>query len=85
MPAQGDLVGHGSIRLLPIANIRRDGLTQHRSSLDAEIVAEYAALMSEGVAFPPVRVWWDGGVLLAFGRLQAHRRGGGREPLGAVG
>jgi hypothetical protein len=49
------------VRLLSISAIREDGQTQHRVALDPSIIAEYASLMREGVTFPPVRVWWDGG------------------------
>jgi len=40
--------------------IRKDGETQQRLEINLEIVAEYAALMRDGVVFPPIRVWWDG-------------------------
>ena len=33
---------------------------QHRISHDSQLIADYAALIREGVEFPPVRVWWDG-------------------------
>jgi hypothetical protein len=46
--------------LLLISSIRTDGETQHRNSLDTKTVHEYAALMRDGVTFPPLRVWWDG-------------------------
>lgn len=45
---------------LPISSIRKDGQTQHRVATDPNVVAEYAALMREGVAFPAITVWWDG-------------------------
>src|ERR1035437_3553287 len=48
------------VQILLISVIRRDGHTQHRVAVDPSIIAEYASLMREGVAFPPVRVWWDG-------------------------
>jgi len=48
------------VQILLISVIRRDGRTQHRVAVDPTIIAEYASLMREGVAFPPVRVWWDG-------------------------
>jgi hypothetical protein len=48
------------VQMLLISVIRRDGHTQHRVAVDPSIIAEYASLMREGVAFPPVRVWWDG-------------------------
>jgi hypothetical protein len=40
--------------------IRIDGDTQPREELDQEMVAEYAELMRDGVAFPPVIVFFDG-------------------------
>src|ERR1035438_3280634 len=48
------------LRTIPIASIRKDGETQHRTLIDSEVVAEYSALMLEGILFPPIRVWWDG-------------------------
>jgi len=50
----------GRVRLLPLSSVRKDGNTQNRFRIDPELVAQYAALMGEGVEFPPVRVWWDG-------------------------
>lgn len=51
---------HIDLRRVPLSSLRRDGETQHRAALDVEIIEEYAALMAEGVAFPPLRVWFDG-------------------------
>jgi len=48
------------IRLLELVKIRRDGGTQCRLSLDEDVVREFADLMTDGVTFPPVRVWYDG-------------------------
>jgi hypothetical protein len=48
------------VRPVPIQSIRKDGQTQHRAAIDLEIAEQYAALMQEGVVFPPVRLWWDG-------------------------
>src|SRR5437879_4689616 len=45
---------------LPLELLRLDGGTQGRVATDPTIVSEYAALMSEGVAFPAIRVWHDG-------------------------
>jgi hypothetical protein len=45
---------------LAISTLRKDGGTQHRITIDPSIVEEYAALMLEGVVFPPVTVWYDG-------------------------
>jgi hypothetical protein len=67
------------VDLLEIANIRKDGGTQHRLAVDQGIVAEYASLMLEGVVFPPVRVWYDGTnywLTDGFQRLAAAERDG---------
>lgn len=45
---------------IEISKIRTDAGTQHRSGINASIVAEYAQLMEQAIAFPPVRVWSDG-------------------------
>jgi transposase-like protein len=53
--------GHGpELRELPIASVRKDGHTQHRTVVDPKVIAEYAALISEGAVFSPVTVWFDG-------------------------
>ena len=62
---------------LELAHIRTDGDTQGRAALDEAVVAEYAALMAEGVQFPPVRVWFDGQAYWladGFHRVNAARR-----------
>jgi hypothetical protein len=46
--------------MLLASQIRRDGQTQHRLEVDPLVIKEYAALMVDGVVFPPVRVWFDG-------------------------
>ena len=58
------LNGHGAIdagddesSALEISTIRRDGATQHRRSLDEQLVALYVERMSEGSDFPPITVW----------------------------
>jgi phage N-6-adenine-methyltransferase len=43
-----------------ISDIRNDGGTQSRDSLDAATVAEYADAMANGAAFPAVVVFYDG-------------------------
>jgi len=48
------------VTLLPISCVRRDGGTQPRVAISARIGAECAVLMRQRVAFPPIRVWWDG-------------------------
>lgn len=40
--------------------IRRDGGTQSRVLLNDEVVGDYAEAMREGVAFPPVVIFFDG-------------------------
>ena len=45
---------------LDLPQIRRDGGTQGRVSINQTVVAEYAYLMKTGCQFPPVRVWFDG-------------------------
>lgn len=47
-------------KLLPLADIRRDGGTQPRAAIDPAVVAEYAEAMREGAEFPPVVVFYDG-------------------------
>jgi len=59
VPAASHASTEAEIRILLITSIRTDGQTQQRNALNADIVAEYAALMRGGVEFPPVRVWWD--------------------------
>ncbi len=49
-----------AICAIAVALIRRDRRTQHRSGVNAETVRQYAALMRDGLSFPPIRVWWDG-------------------------
>ena len=46
--------------MLRIDQIRRDGGTQPRAQMDWTVVAEYAADMGQGAAFPPVVVFYDG-------------------------
>jgi hypothetical protein len=48
------------IRPIPLSSVRKDGNTQHRAAIVIELVNEYAALMAEGLVFPPIRLWWDG-------------------------
>jgi hypothetical protein len=49
-----------NIRKLPLDQIRLDGDTQPRASLDDSVVHEYAERMTEGDVFPPVLVYFDG-------------------------
>lgn len=64
-------------RWLEIVKIRTDGDTQGRLKIDWAIVQEYSELMQNGVAFPPVRVWFDGNdyrLVDGFHRLAAARK-----------
>jgi hypothetical protein len=45
--------------LLNVAEIRKDGGTQHRET-DPYVIRQYATLMAAETAFPPLRVWFDG-------------------------
>jgi ParB-like chromosome segregation protein Spo0J len=45
---------------LPLHNIRRDGGTQPRDSLNEEAVQGYAERLADGDTFPPVTVFFDG-------------------------
>lgn len=48
------------MKQINIHNIRTDGGTQSRISLNQDVVNEYAELMAEGVKFPPLAVYHDG-------------------------
>jgi hypothetical protein len=48
------------MKKINILNIRIDGGTQPRQEINYEVVKDYAELMREGVAFPPVTVFFDG-------------------------
>jgi hypothetical protein len=52
-------VGSSAFTFIDIETIRLDGDTQGRISVDPAIVEEYAALMRDGVLFPPISVWFD--------------------------
>jgi hypothetical protein len=67
------------VESLAISEIRKDGDTQHRTAIDPRIVEEYAALMLDGVVFPPVTVWYDGTnywLTDGFQRVAAAERSG---------
>jgi DNA-binding Lrp family transcriptional regulator len=49
----------GSVQLLQIIAIRKDGNTQCRCKLSPAVVHEYASHMAEGDEFPPISVWFD--------------------------
>lgn len=64
---------------LPLKQIRIDGGTQPRVEINEEVVADYAEQLREGVAFPPVVVFFDGVVYWladGFHRYHSHRRVG---------
>lgn len=76
---KGLVADRAMLRLLPLAAICKDGNTQHRSAISGDMITEYAALMKEGVIFPPIRVWWDGQqywLADGFHRLAAAERSG---------
>lgn len=45
---------------IPITNIRLDGGTQPRATLDFDAIEDYAEAMGAGATFPPVTVFYDG-------------------------
>lgn len=62
---------------LPLGAIRIDGDTQMRVAIDEGTVNDYAALMQEGVQFPPVEVYFDGKqywLVDGFHRLRAMQK-----------
>jgi len=67
------------VKVINLQAIRIDGGTQAREQINQECVSEYAELVKEGVAFPPVRVFFDGtDYYLAdgFHRYFAHQNAG---------
>ena len=64
---------------LGIANIRADGGTQPRSTIDYDVVEEYAQALADGAEFPPVTVFYDGTdywLADGFHRREAHQAAG---------
>ncbi|MBI1338294.1 MAG: hypothetical protein GC164_15230 [Phycisphaera sp.] len=62
---------------LHLDQIRIDGGTQPRVSIDEQVVAEYAELYSSGVDLPPVTVFFDGAtywLVDGFHRYWANKR-----------
>jgi len=45
---------------LELNKIRLDGATQPRAKLQTDVIDEYAEQMRDGVAFPPITVFFDG-------------------------
>ncbi len=59
---------------LSVDDLRTDGGTQPRSSLDERTITEYSRAMERGVEFPPVKVMYDGSnywLFDGFHRLEA--------------
>lgn len=64
---------------LKVSEIRIDGSTQIRKQLNKDKVNEYAEQMEEGVAFPPITVFYDGSsywLASGFHRLFAEKQRG---------
>ncbi len=62
---------------LKIADIRIDGGTQSRVSINTDAVADYAQALTDGVNLPPVLVFFDGvdhWLADGFHRLHANRK-----------
>jgi transposase-like protein len=75
------------IMSLKTCDIRKDGETQCRAFLDEYTMREYQAKMETGIAFPPIRVWFDGeNYWLAdgFQRLAATERAGKTQIIAEV-
>ncbi len=66
------------LRDIPLDGIQADGTTQMRvAGIDPAIVADYAAAMEAGAAFPPIIVFFDGTQYWpgdGFHRIEAARR-----------
>ncbi len=61
---------------LPLDSIRTDGGTQPREAIDQDVVKDYADLYRNGVALPPLLVFFDGSehwLADGFHRLRARR------------
>jgi len=72
----------GSLCLLHMDAIRKDGGTQTRRSLDESVVRHYCALLQAETEFPPLRVWFDGTnfwLVDGFHRLAAAEKAGFKE------
>lgn len=70
------------MKKLKIADIRIDGGTQPRKSLDQDLVKDYAEKMRDGIVFPPIDVFFDGSetwLSAGFNRLHAHKSNGHTE------
>lgn len=72
---------------ITVADVRLDGSTQPRESVNWEVVSEYAQAMAEGAAFPPIIVYsqgWDYWLADGFHRVHALRQLGRTECLADV-
>jgi len=66
-------------RRIPLVDLRRDGGTQVRETMNAATVQDYAEALAEGVEFPAVTVFFDGEahwLADGFHRVLAHERAG---------
>ena len=73
--------------VLKIDDIRTDGGTQPRTSIDYQAVQDYADAMADGATFPPVIVFYDGTdywLADGFHRVQAALVAGRAEIAGEV-
>jgi predicted RNA-binding Zn-ribbon protein involved in translation (DUF1610 family) len=73
--------------VLKIDDIRTDGGTQPRTSIDYQAVQDYADAMADGAKFPPVIVFYDGTdywLADGFHRVQAALVAGRAEIAGEV-
>lgn len=67
---------------LQISRIRLDGGTQPRAAMNESAIADYAEVMTEGGALPPIQVYHDGECYWpwdGFHRIAAHKRIGALE------
>ena len=81
-PCDGKAIAPADIRMLRISSVRRDERLQHRSTIDANVVREWAALMRCGTEFPTVTVWQDGEIYWlsdGFHRTAAAAKAGRQE------
>lgn len=74
-------------KTINLADIRIDGGTQARASLDEETVADYAAAIEDGAEFPAIVVFFDGSahwLADGFHRFHAQRKAGAANVLAEV-
>jgi hypothetical protein len=71
--------GNTTLQTLPLHQVRDDGGTQSRTSINDEVVKEYADAIVRGERLPPVVVFYDGSAYWladGFHRLRAHKKSG---------